>query len=258
MVQTAALTDLGEIRRTRAGHRVTITISQPRRKNALTPAMWQQLADEVRAADQDSTVRTIVIRGDGSDFSTGVDLAHTWASVGRVDPTELTDAAEQALRATRAVTVAVIDGHCVGGGLMIAAACHFRLSSTSATYAITPALLGVIYPASSVRRVAALAGLSVTRRMVVAGETLRAEEVRVAGLVDHVYPDAELDERADAYLTRIEALAPLSQVCANEFLDGRGVAGESELDASRRWEKMAREDPEQRRRVEAFLERKKL
>lgn len=232
-------------------------MSNPARKNALDAAMWAALARAVAQADADDSVRVIELRGEGEDFSTGVDLVAAWADGERVDPSVLTADAETALMHARTPTVAVVRGQCVGGGAMIACACDFRIASTTASIAVTPARFGVVYPATSVRRLADLGGSSVAKRLLMAAEVFSAREARAAGLVDWVHDDGDLDAAATTFAEGLSRLAPLSQAAAKEFVDRSGPAGETPHEATQRWEQAARNDPEQRARVLAFLERKK-
>ncbi|MCR2799386.1 enoyl-CoA hydratase/isomerase family protein [Microbacterium sp. zg-Y818] len=244
----------GSIRVDSGGVICRITISS-RRRNALDAAMWADLADAVRRADADAAVRVILVTGDGEDFSTGVDLAAAWAAGQRVDPSVLTTQAESALMNTRTPTIAVIRGLCIGGGAMIAGACDFRIASHTASVAVTPAKFGVIYPATSVRRLARLVGPSVAKRMLVAAEAFCAADALAAGFLDALHADDEVDAEAESFAQRLADLAPLSQAAAKEFIDGLGPDGETAIAATERWEAIARADPEQHDRVRAFLDR---
>ncbi|KQZ85284.1 hypothetical protein ASD56_02685 [Microbacterium sp. Root166] len=219
--------------------------------------MWSHLAAEVQRLDADDSVRVIEIRGDGSDFSTGVDLVAAWADRQGVNPSELTTDAERAITHAQTPTVAVLRGQCVGGGAMIACACDFRLASSTSSIAVTPARFGVIYPSTSVRRLAHLCGPSVAKRLLIASEVFSAHDARAARLVDWVHSDDELDAAVEAFCAKLAELAPLSQAAAKEFIDGLGPAEETPLEATQRWERAAGSDPEQRARLLGFLQRKR-
>ena len=245
----------GRILVDRVGSTARITLSNPARKNALDAGMWAGLAQQVKRADNDDAVKVIEIRGDGGDFSTGVDLVAAWENGQRVDPSILTTEAEAALMHASTPTVAVLRGQCVGGGAMIACACDFRLASADVVLAVTPARFGVVYPATSVRRLADLGGPAVAKRLLLAAEVFSADDARAAGIVDWVHAAGDLDHAADALAAKLAILAPISQASAKEFIDRLGPDDETPLAATQRWERVARDDPEQRARVLAFLHR---
>ncbi|MFD9637869.1 enoyl-CoA hydratase/isomerase family protein, partial [Streptomyces violascens] len=134
----------------------TVVISNPDKRNAMTSAMWRALPPllEILAADPD--VRALVLTGAGDTFCAGADIS-TLREPGD-HPKMLAVRAEEALAAFPKPTLAAVRGHCVGGGSQLAAACDLRFAEEGALFGVTPAKLGIVYPASSTRRLAALVG----------------------------------------------------------------------------------------------------
>lgn len=128
----------------------TIVINRPARKNAVTQAMWIELAANVDRLAGDTDVRVIVLRGAGADFSAGADISEF--DTLRGDPEsarayEATNsAAFAALRNASVPVIAAIRGICFGGGFGIAAACDLRVACTDAQFAVPAARLGLAYP----------------------------------------------------------------------------------------------------------------
>ena len=92
-------------------------------------------------------------------------------------------------------SIAVITGACVGGGTEIAVACDLRLADTTSRFGITPARLGIVYPASATARVVRLIGPSATKHLLFSAELIDVDRALRIGLVDEVHDPAQLDDR---------------------------------------------------------------
>src|SRR5664279_4705586 len=114
----------------------TLVLSNPLRKNALTVQMWADLATAVQELDARADVRVMVIRGADGNFSSGLDLAYLieadLTADSTIDPATVTSPAELAITRANTPVVAVIEGHCLGGGALVAIAADIRIASTSA------------------------------------------------------------------------------------------------------------------------------
>jgi enoyl-CoA hydratase/carnithine racemase len=189
-----------------------IILSQPLKRNAISAAMWTALADAVAAAEQDEGAALVVIRGDGGHFASGADITE-FAKVYETPQsaeqyTRVMLAGLSALENCRRPTLAAIRGACVGGGCSIALACDFRFASDNATFAITPARLGLVYSLADTRRLVGAVGAAAAKEMLFTGRTLTASEAAAIGLVSHCFADDALDEAVKAFA---EALAPTSR-----------------------------------------------
>jgi enoyl-CoA hydratase/carnithine racemase len=158
-------------------------------------------------------------------------------------------AAEEALAAFPKPTVAAVRGHCVGGGAQLAAACDLRLAEEGALFGVTPARLGIVYPASSTRRLVSLVGPATAKYLLFTAELIDAGRALRTGLVDEVLPAGELDGRT-AELTRVlVSRSQLTQAAAKEFTAGR-------TDRDAHWAARARGGGDTAEGVAAFLERR--
>ncbi len=176
-----------------------LTIRRAEKKNAFTTAMWQALLQHCQALEH-SPARVLMLQGEGGSFCAGADIAEMTQLV--ADPAALAhnnrvvSQAQIALQRLRLPTVAVIDGPCFGGGLGLAAACDFRLASTRASFAVTPARLGLLYSIEDTRRLVRLLGDHRARRLLLRGERLDASTAQAWGLLDAMVPMADLDSTA--------------------------------------------------------------
>jgi enoyl-CoA hydratase/carnithine racemase len=116
-------------------------------------------------------------------------------------------------------TVAVVHGSCVGGGCQLAVACDLRLAADTARFGLTPAKLGVLYPAEPTIRLARLVGPARAKYLLYTADLVDAARAYEFGLVDEVLPGAELDARALALAATIAGRSPQSVGAVKAVLD---------------------------------------
>ena len=128
----------------------TVVINRPARKNAITKAMWVELASHVNRLSSEPGVRVIVLRGAGQDFSAGADISEFDTLRGDADSARAYEATNSAafaaLRNCTIPVIAAIRGICFGGGLGLAAACVQRIASPDALFDVPAARLGLASP----------------------------------------------------------------------------------------------------------------
>lgn len=225
----------------------TVVITNPAKRNAMTAGMWRSLPGLLAPLAADPAVRVLVLTGAGETFCAGADIS-TLGEPGDEQPT-LAVRAEEALAAFPKPTLAAVRGFCVGGGSQLAAACDLRFAEEGARFGVTPAKLGIVYPASSTRRLAALMGPSAAKYLLFSGELIDTERALRTGLVDEVLPAGELDGRVAAFTRTLVSRSLLTQAAAKEFTNGR-----TGRDAH--WAEQAHGSGDIAEGVAAFLERR--
>ncbi|GAA2406600.1 enoyl-CoA hydratase/isomerase family protein [Streptomyces glaucosporus] len=230
----------------------TLTIRNPAKRNAMTPGMWRRVPAVLEELAADPAVRALVLTGAGDTFCSGADIGALRGGPG--ESRGLAVAAEEALAAFPRPTLAAVRGHCVGGGCQLAAACDLRFAAEGSLFGITPAKLGIVYPASSTRRLVSLVGPATAKYLLFSGELIDAGRALRTGLVDEVHPDAELGRRVAEFARLLVSRSQLTQAAAKEFADGAGAPPDPERIAY--WERRARESGEAAEGVAAFLERR--
>ncbi|MGQ4485176.1 enoyl-CoA hydratase/isomerase family protein [Streptomyces sp. 372A] len=225
----------------------TVVISNPAKRNAMTAAMWEALPVLLDKLAADPSVGALVLMGAGDTFCAGADIS-SLRDPGS-DPQRLAVAAEEALAAFPLPTLAAVRGYCVGGGSQLAAACDLRFAAEGALFGVTPAKLGIVYPASSTRRLVALTGPATAKHLLFSGELIDTERALRTGLVDEVLPADGLDERVAAYVRTLVSRSRLTQAAAKEFAAGRE-------DRDEHWAGQARGCGDTAEGVAAFLERR--
>lgn len=233
------------------GGAATILLENPRRLNALPVDAWTRLPEIVRRLDADNSVRSIVLTGAGAHFSSGLDLTTLALADGGAAAAEIasvTAPAEAALIQATKPVIAKIRGYCIGGGVLLAAACDLRVVSADAVFAVTPAKLGIVYPRSSVNRLVQLVGPSFAKRLLFTADFISADRAYASGLVDDLVPERDLDEAVGILTSRIASLSRLSLAAAKAMIDEVDDSG------ARDWTMMSRTSGEQGEGVAAFLE----
>lgn len=225
----------------------TVVISNPAKRNAMTAAMWEELPALLERLAADPTVRVLVLTGAGDTFCAGADITSLRDPVGR--PQALAVAAEEALAAFPGPTLAAVRGYCVGGGSQLAAACDLRFAEEGASFGITPAKLGIVYPSSSTRRLVALVGPATAKYLLFSGELIGTQRALRTGLVDEVLAAGTLDARVRSFARVLASRSQLTQAAAKEFATGRE-------DRDSYWAEQARRSSDTAEGVAAFIERR--
>ncbi|MGW4625724.1 enoyl-CoA hydratase/isomerase family protein [Streptomyces rubiginosohelvolus] len=225
----------------------TVVITNPAKRNAMTTAMWRSLPELLERLAADPEVRVLVLTGAGNTFCAGADISTLRENAGTAQG--LAVEAEEALAAFPRPTLAAVRGYCVGGGGQLAAACDLRFAEEGASFGVTPAKLGIVYPASSTRRLVALVGPGTAKHLLFSGELIDTERALRTGLVDEVLPPGGLDERVEKYVQVLASRSQLTQASAKEFAAGR-------TDRDAHWAAEARGSTDTAEGVAAFLERR--
>ncbi len=229
-----------------AGGVATVVISHPAKRNAMTAAMWRALPDLLAGLAADPAVRVLVLTGAGPTFCAGADIS---SLTGDEDPQALSVAAEEALAAFPKPTIAAIRGFCVGGGSQLAAACDLRFAEEGASFGVTPAKLGIVYPASSTRRLAGLVGPATAKYLLLSAELIDAQHALRAGFLNELLPAGQLDKRIAEFTGILVSRSQLTQAAAKEFADGRA-------DREAYWAEQAAGSGDTAEGVAAFLQRR--
>ncbi|MFJ9950463.1 enoyl-CoA hydratase/isomerase family protein [Kitasatospora sp. NPDC091207] len=232
-----------------------LEFDRPHRRNAVTLAIWQALPKVLLRLAEQPGLRALLVTGAGGTFSAGADIAEMaeiYADPDRADDYHTANvAAEEALAAFPHPTVAVVHGACVGGGCQLAVACDLRFVAEDARLGITPAKLGVVYRAVPTVRLARLVGPSRAKYLLFSGELVTGRESAATGLADRVLPDAELDAAALEFARLLTTRSPQTIGAVKAAL---AVPPERAAEAVRPWELRARETPDIREGLAAFLE----
>lgn len=206
------------------------TIDHADKRNALSPAMlaWiQRRAGELRGEV------VLLDAAPGPCFCAGFDLGAL--PEGQVDVGVAPDAplilATQALQAADAVTIAVITGDVFGAGVELVAACDLRFAAPTVRFTVPAARLGVVYHPRGVALLHHVFGPALARRLLLAGESVAADEALRAGALAGLHPTEALHQAARDLAERLRQGAPLALRAHRDLLRAldRGGPTDAEL-----------------------------
>ena len=214
-----------------------LTFNRPQARNALTFAMYEGLAEICAAANEDRSIRAMILTGAGEKaFAAGTDISQfrTFDSPEDALGYEARmDRVLGTLERCRVPTIAAIAGACTGGGAAIAACCDLRIGASNARFGFPVArTLGNCLSMSNYARLAALIGPARVKDIIFTARLIDAREAQAIGLLNEVVDDpAALMPRAEELARTIAGNAPLTLQATKEALrrlQARMVAGEGE------------------------------
>lgn len=208
---------------------LTLTLSNPGARNAITQKIGTQLCARLREAAEDPGVRVVVLTGADEHFCSGADVK----TLGNVDPDNALetrwghdpiwkDVEQRSFRIRRnsdiglllhtmgKPTIAMVRGAAAGAGLSMAVACDFRIASETAVFTTAFSRIGVSGDTGASYFLLKLVGPTKARELMFLSDKVSAKEAFDIGLVSHVVPDAELEARTQAFAIRLAQAAPIA------------------------------------------------
>jgi len=204
----------------------TLTIARPERLNALDRAVLGEIAWGLEVARDDVSVRCLIVTGAGDKaFVAGADISEMQAMTPEDARTfsELGHATFAAIEALPFPAIAAVNGFALGGGCELALACDFIYASDKAKLGQPEVKLGVIPGFGGTQRLARRVGIAHARELVYTGAMVDAAEALRIGLVNKVFPAAELLDRTLETARTIATMGPLAiRAAKRAMLDGEG------------------------------------
>jgi len=193
----------------RRGGVAKLELNRPDRMNAWNTQFGYDLRDAVRATGADPEVRAVLVTGAGRAFSSGADLKDTppQTPTGQVDLrsvlTERYHPIITGLRRMPKPVVAAVNGAAAGIGLSLALACDLVLAAESSYFLLAFVNIGLVPDGGSSMLVPARVGFARAIQMAMLGERIPAAQALDWGLINQVWPDAELGAQADTLVARL-------------------------------------------------------
>ncbi len=209
---------------------VVLKMNRPEKANAYNDAMLLRLEEELVKAIEDENVRVILLIGEGNRaFCAGADL-NEFSIKGANDALHLKSREVfDLLAASPKLTIALINGAAIGGGLELALACDFRFASPNATFAFPEVLLGLTPAAGGMRRIQPIIGKGRAKEMVLTGRSINVAEALDYGLVTYVGDD--FVEHGKKYAEKIVEMNQLALELAKRNLDLEERDSQKELES---------------------------
>jgi enoyl-CoA hydratase len=199
-----------------------VTVNRPKVLNALNMATMEELRSAFHDIKNDDSIRVVILTGSGEKaFVAGADISEL-ATQDAVTGKKYAQRGQSVLNLIENLgkpVIACINGFALGGGCELALACTMRLASDGAKLGQPEVKLGILPGYGGTQRLSRLVGKGIAMQMVLAGETITAQEAHRIGLVNEVTPAAELIPRAEALAAKIIANAPLAVQYAMEAVN---------------------------------------
>jgi len=211
---------------TRVGRAMVITLDRPERRNALSTRLVDNVVKALRAAEEDASIRGVVLAGSATAFSAGADLNEALKA-------DTVKKSMMYVRNLRRITagieelskpvVAAIRGYCLTGGLEVALACDYRVGAHSSQFAVTSARIGSVAGLGGTQRLPRLIGKSAAKDLLFTGRRVMAQEALSIGLVDVLVEDDLAVDRALSWIEQCAEQAPLAvwmvKIAVNSGID---------------------------------------
>ena len=249
----------GPLRVETDGAVAVLTIDRPAKRNSMTHAMWAALPEVLAGPAGDPAVRVLVVTGEGQSFCAGADIADLLGGPDPEDPMAALRranlAAQAALRDFPKPTIAMIRGHCIGGGVELATCCDLRVTDPTGVFGVTPAKVGIVYTPESTKALLDLVGPGMTKYLLFSGELIDAPTALRAGLVDRLVDAADLADEVHRLAGVLAARSALTQRATKEVVAALGAGRDAQAEAGR-WYRETIAAGELAEGVTAFAERR--
>ncbi|MEZ5933309.1 MAG: enoyl-CoA hydratase-related protein [Alphaproteobacteria bacterium] len=244
------------------GHVATMTFNRPEKRNAISEAMWREIADRANDLANDPSIRVLIMRGaDATAFSAGADIAE-FDRVHRSPDTadvyrQVVDDAYEAVANLEMPTIAMIQGVCFGGGCALSLCCDLRYADISSSFCIPPAKLGLVYSFKETKRLADLVGPAKTKEMLMGARVVEAEEALRIGLATRLFDPRDLERETYAFACNLAELSQATIMAVKAMMGEISKGATSDTDISRGLVKAQFDSMDYREGRQAFLEKRK-
>jgi enoyl-CoA hydratase/carnithine racemase len=243
-----------------AGALGTITLARPDKLNPLGTDTLRELVEAAQWFDRQPDVKVVVIGGKGRAFSAGADVSvFSGDDPGTAAQRNAADAGRlmaEAVESMRAVTIARIHGHCVGGAVVLAAACDLRVATENTRFSIPEVDLGIPLAWGGIPRLVRELGPAVTKELVMTCRPFTAHEAHALGFLNRVVDEEELDQAVDALAAQLTRKSSLTLIATkrgvNAVLQAMAPTAAAWSDADSLL--TALRDPESRDAARRYLE----
>lgn len=191
-----------------------LCFAYPERMNAVDLEAWQALPELFKSLQKTPDLRLIVLSGAGGQaFVAGADISQFEEAFSGPEGSQYDKATIDgfdAIAQCAVPTLAVIEGHCIGGGLGIALSCDIRIARDDSLFGIPAGRLGLAYPANATHRLIATVGSSFAKEIIFTARKFNCSEALAMGLINRASPKADFSALRDEMMAQICANAPMS------------------------------------------------
>ena len=247
----------------REGAIATVTIDRGDSRNALSRALMLELTEAAKSFSGDLETQAVILTSKGA-FTAGADLKDPAmsrrAASGLLERRQMLKAGPEMCEAwerAEQITIAAIEQYCIGGGAVLAACCDFRIAGAGAYFRLPEIPLGMNMSWQSIPRLVSLIGPARTKRFVIFGEKIEAEEALSWGLIDEIAGDGRTLAHARDLAERVARLPPNAVRMSKEAVNAAaGALHRASTFMDRDQYALATMSEDYREAIKAFLEKR--
>ena len=237
-----------------------LTINRPEALNALNSTVIGDLEQAITEVEKDAELGALIITGEGRSFVAGADIGEQlpldvaggrkWGQRG--------SALMRRIEKLEIPTIAAVNGFALGGGCELAMSCDIRICSDNAVFGQPEVGLGITPGFGGTQRLARLVGMGMAKQLVYSALNIKADEAYRIGLVNAVYPQAELMENVLKLAGKIAKNAPIAvRNCKKAINDGISLPIEKAVEVEEKLFGDCFETHDQKEGMACFLSREK-
>lgn len=184
-----------------------LQLNRPAVLNALSPDLLQELIDRCDQLARDDVTKVVVLEGSGKHFCAGADLPQFTKRM-QTDPhgtADLGRRAAEALAAIPQITIAAIKGYCIGGALVLSAACDLRIAADNSRFSIPELDAGIPLSWGGMAHVVRLVGESLANDLILTCRRFDADDALRAGFISRIISAGEFEEEVTALAESVAA-----------------------------------------------------
>ncbi|MFQ5700063.1 MAG: enoyl-CoA hydratase/isomerase family protein [Myxococcota bacterium] len=246
------------------GETQIVRLNRPDKLNAFDTKLIGELISVTRELKTDLQTRFVIFTGEGRAFSSGADVGGMGGGSSRIAPEDAARLGQfsgqellRNLEQLEQITLAAVNGICLGAGVALILACDFRFAAESASFGLPETNIGYFFTWGSTPRLTRIVGPSRAKEWILTCDRIDASQAGAWGLVDHVVPDDQLLKACEALISRIAANGPVSVRLTKKLVNAYALQGMADLFVCE--PELASQitlTGEPRERVRAFLERR--
>lgn len=251
------------LRVTRAGAVAQVRLAREAERNALDTELMEELTEAARGLRLRHDVQAVILTGADRFFSAGADLGGVRERASKPTLLEARRAASlgpdlcRAWEEIEAVTIAAVEGYCIGGGCALVLACDFRIMGEGAYMRLPEVPLGMNMSWRTLPRLVSLAGPSRAKQFTMFGEAWDARRCLEAGMADEIAAPGAALASAEAWAAKVAALPPLPVRMTKEAVNAiAGANAHASIHMDRDQFLLATRTQDHREGVQAFFEKR--
>jgi 2-(1,2-epoxy-1,2-dihydrophenyl)acetyl-CoA isomerase len=240
----------------------TIILNKPQRRNAIDPAMMDELVEHLLKLDNDDEVKVVILKGQGDHFCAGGDLKAGAEAGNTVEISRSSlkkyGRAVQSMQQMDKPIIAMVKGYAIGGGMSLALACDIIFASEDAKFSSNFLSVGITPEMGAMLLMPLTIGLYRSKELWFTAKKISAQEAYGMGFVNRVLPKAEIEEATQAFAQEVAKMPALPVRITKRITNSLNASMfNAVIDAESQATPFCTQTEEFKERIAAFVNKKK-